>query len=72
MELPEFRVNSWKRKVTLETKLPGNFRLLVVEERFEQRSGARYLVDEQGQVWRPEPAKTDAKPPLDTDGSGVV
>jgi hypothetical protein len=41
-----------KREVTLRTSLSGNFRLIVVEERFDQRTGERYFVDENGSEWR--------------------
>jgi hypothetical protein len=41
--------------ITLPTKLLGNFRLLVVEERFEARTQERYLVDDSGQVFKAVP-----------------
>lgn len=39
------------REVTLKTALTGNFRLLVVEERFDQKTGERYLFEEDGTQW---------------------
>ena len=38
--------------ITFNTTLKGNFRLMVVEERFD-RKGSRYIIDEKGNVLVP-------------------
>lgn len=40
------------RNVNLKTKLPGNFRLVVMEQRNDQYTGEKYFIDENGNRWQ--------------------
>jgi hypothetical protein len=46
--------------ITFKTSLRGNFRILVLEEHFDSKTGEPYLVDEAGLAWIPDPADPTA------------